>query len=149
MKIYAAYGSNMHLEQMKKRCPNAKVIGKGELLGYKLTFRGRGAGVANVEQSNSKRVPIVLWEITKKCERALDRYEGYPTLYTKETVTIATVDGEQTVMLYVMAKQYEEMPAMPNERYFEVIRQGYLDNEINIVPLLEALKFTRDEILNQ
>ena len=149
MKIYAAYGSNMHLEQMKKRCPNAKVIGKGELLGYKLTFRGRGAGVANVERSKLKRVPIVLWEITKKCERALDRYEGFPTLYTKETVTIATVDGDQTAMLYVMAKQYEEMPAMTNEHYFEVIRQGYLDNEINTGPLMEALKFTRGEIVNQ
>jgi len=74
MKIYAAYGSNMHLEQMKKRCPKAKVIGKGELLGYKLTFRGGQAGVANVERSNRKHVPIVLWSITKECELALDRY---------------------------------------------------------------------------
>ena len=149
MKIYAAYGSNMNLEQMKKRCPRAKVIGNGELLGYKFTFRGRGAGVANVERSNLKRVPIVLWEITKKCEWALDRYEGFPTLYTKEAVTIATVNGDQTAMLYVMAKQYEGMPAMPNENYFEVIRQGYLDNEINTAPLMEALKTTRDEILNK
>jgi len=48
-----------------------------------------------------------------------------------------------------MAKQYEDMAAMPNEHYFEVIRQGYRDNEINTAPLLEALKFTRDEIVNQ
>jgi len=149
MKIYAAYGSNMNLEQMKRRCPKAKVIGKGELLGYKLTFRGRGAGVANVERSSRKRVPIVLWEITKECERALDVYEGFPTLYTKKVVTIATVDGEKTAMLYVMAKQYEDMAAMPNEKYFEVIRQGYRDNEINSAPLMEALKFTRDEIVHQ
>ena len=148
-KIYAAYGSNMHLEQMKRRCAKAKVIGKGELLGYKLTFRGGRAGVANVERSNRKHVPIVLWSITKECELALDRYEGYPTLYTKEVVTIATVDGDQTAMLYVMAKQYEDMPAMPNEHYFEIIRQGYHDNEINTGPLMKALKFTRDEIANQ
>ena len=39
-KIYCAYGSNMNLEQMSHRCPNAKVIGKGKLENYKLTFRG-------------------------------------------------------------------------------------------------------------
>ena len=148
-KIYAAYGSNMHLEQMRARCPKAKVIGKGELLGYKLTFRGGRAGVANVERSSRKHVPIVLWSITNECEFALDRYEGYPTLYTKEVVSVRTVAGEQTAMLYVMAKQYEDMPALPNEHYFEIIKQGYLDNEINTAPLTKALKFTRDEILNQ
>lgn len=52
-------------------------------------------------------------------------------------------------MLYVMAKQYEKMPAMPNEHYFEIIRQGYQDNEINIGPLMKALKLTRDEIVTQ
>jgi gamma-glutamylcyclotransferase (GGCT)/AIG2-like uncharacterized protein YtfP len=148
MKIYAAYGSNMHLGQMKKRCPKAEVIGKGKLLGYKLTFRGRGAGVANVEVSKHGSVPIVLWAITKECERALDLYEGYPTLYKKEVVTIAMADGEQKAMVYVMTKQYESMPALPSQHYFEIIRQGYQDNEINTAALMEALKFTRDEIVN-
>ena len=148
-KIYAAYGSNMNIEQMKKRCAKAKVVGKGELLGYKLTFRGGRTGVANVERCDRKRVPIVLWEITKECERALDIYEGFPTLYTKEVVGIATVEGEQTAMLYVMAKQYEDMPAMPSEHYFEIIRQGYMDNGISTAPLMEAFKYTRDKIVNQ
>lgn len=139
-KIYAAYGSNMNLEQMKRRCPKAKVIGKGELMGYKITFRGKEAGVANVEQSSQERVPIVLWAITQECERALDRYEGYPRLYKKELVTIATADGEQTAMVYVMAKEYEKMPAMPSDYYFEIIRQGYQDNGINTAPLTEALQ---------
>ena len=105
--------------------------------------------MANVERSKRKRVPIVLWEITKECELALDRYEGYPTLYTKKVVTIATVDGEKTAMMYIMAKQFENMPALPSEYYFEIIRQGYRDNGINTEPLMEALKYTRDEIVNQ
>ena len=149
MDIYAAYGSNMNLVQMKKRCPKAQVIGKGELLGYKLTFRGKGTGYANIEVSDCGSVPIVLWSITDECERALDRYEGYPTLYTKELVTIATADGEQTAMLYIMTKQYKDMPVMPSERYFEIVRQGYQDNGINTASLLKALRFTRDEIINQ
>jgi len=48
-----------------------------------------------------------------------------------------------------MVKQYEDMPAMPSKYHFGIIRQGYRDNEINTAPLTEALKFTRDEILNQ
>ena len=144
-KIYAAYGSNMNLKQMQKRCPKAKVIGKGELHGYKLTFRGKQAGVANVERCSEASVPIVLWEITKECERELDRYEGYPRLYEKELVTIKTAAGERTAMLYVMAKQYESMPSLPSDYYFEVIRQGYHDNVIDTFPLEEALSRAQEE----
>ena len=38
-KLYGAYGSNMSLDQMAHRCPNAKVVGTGSLENYKLTFR--------------------------------------------------------------------------------------------------------------
>jgi gamma-glutamylcyclotransferase (GGCT)/AIG2-like uncharacterized protein YtfP len=145
-KLYAAYGSNMNLEQMRQRCPKAKRSGNGELHGYELTFRGNQAGVANVERSARACVPIVLWAITKDCERALDRYEGYPRLYKKEMVNITTPAGEQTAMIYVMAKEYEKMPAMPNDYYFEIIKQGYKDNEIDTAPLKAALETTKAEL---
>ena len=48
--IYAAYGSNMNLRQMARRCHSAKVIGVGVLENYKLTFRGIQRGVANIEK---------------------------------------------------------------------------------------------------
>ncbi len=128
---------------MKQRCPKAQVLGTGELHRYKLTFRG--GGYANVEVSDHGSVPIVLWAITAECERALDHYEGYPRLYTKELVTIATADGEQTAMLYLMAKEYKDMPAMPSEHYFEIIRQGYQDNKINTALLIEVLSNTEVE----
>ena len=146
-KIYAAYGSNLNLKQMKKRCPKAKVIGKGELFDYKLTFRGKQTGVANVERSAGCTVPVVLWAITKDCEQELNHYEGYPRLYGKEIVTITTPAGEQEAMLYVMAKQYETMPAIPSEYYFDVIRQGYQDNGIDTVSLSDALRNTKTELL--
>ena len=145
-KVYAAYGSNMNVAQMKKRCPQATVLGNGELLGYKLTFRGEKVGYANVEVSTNGRVPVILWTITQECEVALDQYEEYPTLYKKEVVTIVTVDGEQEAMLYVMTKSYEDMPALPEEHYFEIIRQGYQDHEISITPLFKALEKTAIEV---
>ena len=37
--LYAAYGSNINLEQMAYRCPNSTVAGAAMLKGYELQFR--------------------------------------------------------------------------------------------------------------
>ena len=74
---YASYGSNLNHEQMSRRCPKAKFIGIGQLLNYRLVFRG----VADIEFNKGSVVPIGLWKITKDCLQALDMYEGYPHHY--------------------------------------------------------------------
>lgn len=38
-KKYIAYGSNLNLEQMARRCPTAKVIGAGEIRDHELQER--------------------------------------------------------------------------------------------------------------
>lgn len=134
-KIYGAYGSNMNLEQMAHRCPKAKVIGSGILKDYKLTFRGRYKGVANIEPCKGKEVQIVLWEISDECERALDIYEGYPSLYVKEDVEAIVNDKPVKTMVYIMAKEYTNMVASPTEYYFNVIVRGYSDNALDLNPL--------------
>ena len=40
-KLYAAYGSNINLEQMAYRCPHSTVAGTAMLKGYELQFRPR------------------------------------------------------------------------------------------------------------
>ncbi|SHH59116.1 gamma-glutamylcyclotransferase family protein [Clostridium grantii] len=134
-KLYGAYGSNMNLEQMRHRCPKAKLIGNGTLEKYKLTFRGRYKGVANVEPYKDKSVPIVLWEITGDCETALDLYEGFPSLYIKKQVEVMVKGKPKKTMVYVMTSEYTNMPAAPTEYYFNVIARGYSDNDINLKPL--------------
>ena len=39
MKYYLAYGSNLNLNEMKVRCPSAKMIGSTILKDYELIFR--------------------------------------------------------------------------------------------------------------
>ncbi len=135
VKLYVAYGSNMNLEQMSHRCPKAKVVGNGMLKDYKLTFRGKYKGVANIEPCKDKSVPIVLWEITKDCETALDLYEGFPSLYIKKQVEVI-VDGKTIkAMVYIMASEYTNMVAAPTEYYFNVIARGYSNNGIDLKPL--------------
>lgn len=135
IKIYGAYGSNMSLEQMSHRCPKAKAVGVGILEDYKLTFRGRYKGVANIEPSKGKSVPIVLWEITEDCESALDLYEGYPNLYIKEEVQVKVKGKPKTAMVYIMASEYTNMVAAPTKYYFNVIAVGYSDNQVDLKPL--------------
>jgi gamma-glutamylcyclotransferase (GGCT)/AIG2-like uncharacterized protein YtfP len=70
-------------------------------------------------------VPVLLWEITEKCEKALDRYEGHPHLYRKKQLMV-NLDGDELVaMAYVM----NEGPplAMPDAYYYATILDGYHD----------------------
>ena len=72
--LYFAYGSNINLNQMRYRCPDASVYGQAVLDNYDLRFRG--SGVATVEPKEGACVYGLLWELTDQCEASLDRYEG-------------------------------------------------------------------------
>lgn len=132
-KLYIAYGSNMNKEQMMVRCPGAKPIGAYILKDYKLEFRG----VANIIPCKNTEVPIALWEITDKCEKSLDIYEGYPRLYRKEYIELELEYGKEIGMVYVM--NYKEI-APPNMTYFYIIKQGYKDFKIELKALKKALE---------
>ena len=93
-KKYIAYGSNLNLEQMARRCPTAKVIGAGEIRDHELLFRGYPkSAVATVEPKKGAGVPVLIWEIGPEDERNLDIYEGYPRLYGKVNLEVQTEEG--------------------------------------------------------
>ena len=129
-RIYLAYGSNLHLGQMERRCPDAKPIGTAMLHDYQLLFRGgtRGA-VATVEPKEGGRVPVLLWTISARDEQSLDRYEGFPFLYRKEMVTV-DLDGKPTeAMVYIMN---EGRPlGAPSTVYYNTILEGYRANGLD------------------
>lgn len=139
MKKYIAYGSNLNLSQMARRCPTAKVLGIGVLNDYKLTFRN----VATIEKCTGSVVPIGIWEIDDISEKALDRYEGYPRLYRKEEVEFNLNGKIDKGMVYIMNAGE---PALPSEYYYNVIRDGYLDTGLDITYLEDALKDTYQRI---
>lgn len=136
--LYVAYGSNMNVAQMRKRCPGARLLGRGILAGYQLSFRGRpGNCHATIDECEGGRVPVVLWRITSADEAALDRYEGYPSYYRKERVLVG-FDGQVVLgMAYVMnGCEIGE----PSATYFGTILQGYRDAGIDAAPLVAALQ---------
>ncbi len=137
--IYLAYGSNLNLKQMACRCPTARVMGSTKLTGYRLLFRGgNGGAVATIERHKGGSVPVLLWRITPYDEEALDRYEGYPHLYRKETVKVRFEGQWLSAMAYIMN---EGRPlGTPGRYYYEVIRQGYMDAGFDISVLNKAVR---------
>ena len=97
-ELYFAYGSNLNIVQMDNRCPLAQLVSRAVLEGYELAFR---CGVLTILPKEGGRVDGILWKVNDRDERALDRYEGYPRLYTKETLTVQTDAGPCTAVAYV------------------------------------------------
>ncbi|MBQ9016120.1 MAG: gamma-glutamylcyclotransferase [Firmicutes bacterium] len=126
-KLYIAYGSNMNIGQMQRRCPTAKVVTNMYLEGHRLRFMGSHYGaVATIEPSPDDLVPVTIWEICPDDEQSLDAYEGYPRLYRKETMKIKLGKKTFSAMIYIMNSE-KMIYGQPSEPYFETIREGYIN----------------------
>ncbi len=144
-KKYIAYGSNLNLEQMARRCPTAKVIGRGEIKDYELLFRGyRESAVATVEPKKGASVPVLIWEIGSEDERNLDIYEGYPRLYGKVDLEVQTEEGCESIMAYTMNEGHEI--GKPSMRYLETITTGYLEAGFDVNRLLKSVSYCKDVV---
>ncbi len=138
-KLYIAYGSNLNLNQMAMRCPDAMPVGTAMLDGWQLTFRG----VATLEIVEGATAPVGIWRITERCEKALDRYEGYPTLYRKENIEIEHNGNKVEAMIYLMNTG---LPCMPSRHYLQTIEEGYYDIGLDTVHLRKALEHTKERM---
>ena len=132
--LYFAYGSNLNLFQMKRRCKDSVFLKKYELKGYKLNFRSKYRA-ADIEKSKNSIVPGALFEISKSDEKKLDVYEDFPILYKKYYFYYY---GKK-VMTYVMVKKTPFK--YPTERYLNVVKKGYNDCKLDKKFILNALKF--------
>lgn len=123
-KTYVAYGSNMDLRQMAWRCPEAVLLGKGTIHGYRLLFKGSMTGCyATIEPCEGGEVPVLLWEIGQRDEKNLDHYEGFPTFYQKRDIEVATEREKVTGMAYVM--DATATCGEPGEWYYGVLECAY------------------------
>lgn len=143
-KLYLAYGSNLNLEQMANRCPTAKVVGNSKRNGYRLLFRGAHAGaVATIEPFKGESVPVLAWEITPADEAALDRYEGWPFLYRKETIKVRLNGKTVQAMVYIMN---EGRPlGQPSCYYYSTILDGYKSAGFDVEILRKAVADSFEE----
>lgn len=147
-KLYIAYGSNLNLPQMEKRCPTAKVLGASEIKDYALVFRGgRYGAVATIEPCEGSMVPVLLWEITPEDEKALDIYEGYPSFYGKETMELSLDEGTVPAMVYIMTPGHRL--GYPSDMYYNTIHDGYKTAGFDTEVLEQALDYTEQLMENE
>lgn len=143
--LYAAYGSNINLEQMAYRCPNSKVVTVGHINKWRLCFNIH----ADIRKTNrvNDTVPVLLWDIADEDWEKLDRYEGFPKYYVKEIVTVYWYDDDEQyhseeAIVYVMADGYSKEYAFPKKDYFNIIQEGYYENNISFEYLHQAIERT-------
>ena len=128
---YFAYGSNLDLLQMKRRCPLSKLISKGSLSGHRLTFNkyssGWGGGVADVIQEQGSEVWGLIFEISDSDLERLDRYEGYhkdqTSLYERWKAVINTSHG-QVCDVWVYTVVEKQKLVQPTLEYLQIIKDA-------------------------
>ena len=131
--LYFAYGSNLNLFQMKRRCKDSVFLKKYELKGYRLNFRSKYRA-ADIEAKKNSIVPGALFEISKSDEKKLDVYEDFPILYKKLYFSYYN----KKVMTYIMVNKTEFR--YPTERYLNVVKRGYKDCKLDMKYLKIALQ---------
>lgn len=145
MKYYLAYGSNLNLNQMKFRCPTAKVVGIAWIEGYELLFKGSQSGsYLTIEKKEGSKVPVAVWSVQPSDELKLDRYEGYPSFYYKKTLPIE-YDGivskkKYQVNAFVYIMHEERKLGIPSRAYVQTCLEGYSTFGFDIKFLKMALK---------
>ncbi len=132
MNYYFAYGSNLDRSQMQDRCPGSRVFRAGCLNGYQLDFtcfsQRWAGGVADVVRSEGAEVWGVIYEIIDSDLKSLDRYEGYPDVYTRFQTTIRSGESEvESVWTYTVREK--SGPFRPSEKYLGILKNTCVEYE--------------------
>lgn len=148
MTTYFAYGSNMEEAVIRERCPESKFLERANLPEYRLGFTRRSmqvrkCGVADVISEPGSLVWGVLYSLTPKDVRLLDRFEGVHRSSYQQVRVEVRLEGEthQSAMTYeVVTKEPEEIP--PSAAYMDGILTGARERGLpaEYVKQLEQMK---------
>jgi phage replication-related protein YjqB (UPF0714/DUF867 family) len=111
---YFAYGSNLCVAQMARRCLNATNPRPAMLAKHDWLINQRG--VATVEPFPGTDVHGVVWEISDDDLASLDKAEGVPMRYRRDRLAVHSEDGPSDAWVYI---DHRVTPGAP--------RPGYLD----------------------
>jgi len=129
MHWYFAFGSNLDLEQMSRRCPGSRTIGTAVLTDHRLTFPlycdfWEGA-VASVEPAPGRHVEGGLYELTDDDLAALDEYEDVEGGdYRRQRVTVYAADGQWRESWTYIANPDPTPPPGPSPSYRDALIRG-------------------------
>jgi hypothetical protein len=99
MPLYFAYGSNMDVNAMGRRCPRSRALGLARLERHRLAVMREGWLTA--VRNPSSAVHGVLWDLALSDIAALDRHENLSQgLYVKRTQAVIAERGPKQAIVY-------------------------------------------------
>ncbi|MBW8710652.1 MAG: poly-gamma-glutamate hydrolase family protein, partial [Mycobacterium sp.] len=116
---YFAYGSNLCVRQMARRCPTAVNPRPAMLADHDWLINERG--VATVEPFHGSQVHGVVWQVSDHDLATLDSAEGVPVRYRRDRLTVHTDDGPSDAWVYI---DHRVDPGAPRPGYLERIVDG-------------------------
>ena len=139
-RLYVAYGSNLNTYQMRYRCPTARLVGTGVVKDHELQFKGRkDSAHATIAPSEGSTVPVAVWELQPRDEKALDRYEGFPNYYFKQDIPVEMKNGETiNGMVYIMNLRQDF--GIPSPGYVQTVSEGYHNCRLDTAVLKNAIR---------
>lgn len=149
-KLYIAYGSNLNVRQMRRRCPGAEPYGVADLTGWELLFKGSKTGAyLTIERKENGVVPVAVWKVTADDEERLDCYEGYPSFYYKKEIELPVMSLRTGVVktrkAFVYIMHEDRQIAVPSSAYLQTCVQGYHDFGFKIQTLADAYARSKEE----
>jgi gamma-glutamylcyclotransferase (GGCT)/AIG2-like uncharacterized protein YtfP len=99
MPLYFAYGANMDVEDMARRCPRSRPLGLARLMRHRLAIMREGWLTAARDPRG--RVHGVLWDLALADVSALDRFEDLADgLYAKAAQPVIAAGGPKRALVY-------------------------------------------------
>lgn len=133
-KLYATYGSGLNMGLMKIRCPNAELVGRGEIDGYELQFKG---GRVIISEKSGGFVPVAVWKVPPS---DTEKFYSWlkPAGTNRKSFPILLQDGRQ-INAIGFTTDYDYPFSLPSKGLYQEIYQGYLDHGFDINILTDAL----------
>ncbi|KAK0759771.1 hypothetical protein N5P37_007959 [Trichoderma harzianum] len=129
-KLYFAYGSNLHIKQMNRRCPNSRFIGTARLCNYRWQINERG--YANVTQAEGHWVDGLVYEIDDTDEAKLDINEGVAkNAYNKRYMTVLLHRAQSTLYRRPVAWIVEKGGPAAVGRQAKLVAQGRRESSLS------------------
>lgn len=123
--LYFAYGANVHPEWLRRRIPDAELLGAAELRGFRLAFRKRGRdGAARSDACPADpgdTLPGALYAVRAE---ALQQLGAAGAGYRVEEVTVMTALGARNALTWRAEDTELAAGLLPWDWYLALIRAG-------------------------
>lgn len=130
MIFYFAYGSNISEYRMRnERNINFKSRKFAILENYKLVFNKVSKnnvylGFANIIQSPKNIVEGALYEISDSDLKVIDKFEGFPKHYYRQTIEVICDGKKLEAIVYIANSEMIRENIKPDKKYLGYILEG-------------------------